>query len=202
MEINEVPLIRQSVFESYINSVDNQKLVNELNSFYANSSTDQNLAGVDFPDAGPETEKLKIEIFNRVNYVSGKEMRCKQFWMLYMNAGGSVPQHNHKNNYQLHPEEYYSIAYYPVAPEGGANIHFVGSYCNTLQSRIMVEAKPGKLVIFNSFLDHYTDRHWGEQPRVCISANFKPVEPNKDVVSDWSAFAQPRYLKKPFLAKE
>jgi|694.fasta_scaffold00969_37 hypothetical protein len=199
MDIREIPLIQQSVFESTITSIDNFALVNELNKFYSNPENSQNLADVRFPEAGPETLKLENEISLRVNTVAQKQMICKQFWMLSMSSGGSVPQHNHKNNYQLHPEEYYSVAYYPSAPEGGANIHFYASYCNTMQKRIVVKSSVGKLVIFNSYLDHYTDRHWSDDPRICISANYKPAEPDKTVVSDWSSFAQPGYLNKAFL---
>ena len=199
MEISEIPLIQQSVFESTIESVNNISLIQELNDFYLNSAKDKNLADTNFPDAGPESRRLSYEISRRVEAVAGKKMVCRQFWMLSMSSGGSVPQHNHKNNYQLHPEEYYSVAYYPAAPDGGANIHFYASYCNTMQKRIVVESTVGKLVIFNSYLDHYTDRHWSDDPRICISANYKPAEPDKSVVSDWSSFAQPGYLNKAFL---
>lgn len=190
MKIKEIPLIRQSIFELDIDSIDNTKLIEELNSFYAKMSTYVN-SDMKFPNAGQESEKLKTEILAAVNFIAQKEMKCSEFWMFTMRSGGSVPRHNHKTNYQLHPEEYYSIAYYPHCPDGSANLHFVGNYCNSLEALATVRPRQGKLVVFNSYLDHYTDKQIPDGDRICISANYKPVEPDKSLVSDWTKFAKP-----------
>lgn len=195
MEIKELQLIRQSVFESFIPSIDNQALIAELQEFYSNITSKLNDIydwDMSFPSAGPESEKLKEEIGKRVNAVAGKPMICREIWMYTMSKFMTMPQHNHKTNYQLHPEEYYSIAYYAYAPEDGANLHFVANYANTMESRIMVKAETGKLIIFNSFLDHYTDRHLSDEQRMCISGNYKPETPDKTMVPDWSTYIKPK----------
>ena len=195
MEITELQLIRQSVFESFIPNIDNQALIIELQNFYANiTSKLEDIYDWDmrFPSAGPESEKLKEEIGKRVDAVAGKPMVCREIWMYTMSKFMTMPQHNHKTNYQLHPEEYYSIAYYAYAPPDGANLHFVANYANTMESRICVAAETGKLIIFNSFLDHYTDRHLSEEKRMCISGNYKPETPDKTMVPDWSTYIKPK----------
>jgi hypothetical protein len=204
MEIKELSLINQKVYEAFIPNIDNSILMAELNTFYANVTEklkDAHDWNMRFPDAGPESEKLKEEINIRVNAVAGKQMECREFWMFSMKNGGSVPRHNHKTNYQLHPEEYYSIVYYPLSPAGAANLNFIGSYCNTMESSISVKSESGKLIIFNSFLDHYTDRHLVDAERVCISANYKPSEPDKSLVSDWTRFAKPGVAEDTGLSK-
>ena len=195
MEIRELQIIRQSVFESFIPSIDNQALIAELQNFYANITSklkDIYDWDMSFPSAGPESEKLKEEIAKRVDAVAGKPMVCREIWMYTMSKFMTMPQHNHKTNYQLHPEEYYSIAYYAYAPTDGANLHFVANYANTMESRIMVKAETGKLIIFNSFLDHYTDRHLSDEQRMCISGNYKPETPDKTMVPDWSTYIKPK----------
>lgn len=195
MEINEIPLIRQSIFESFIPDVDNTALISELQVFYANITSKLNDIydwDMSFPSAGPESEKLKQAIGERVDAVAGKPMVCREIWMYTMSKFMTMPQHNHKTNYQLHPEEYYSIAYYAYAPPDGANLHFVANYANTIESRIMVKAETGKLIIFNSFLDHYTDRHLSDEQRMCISGNYKPETPDKTMVPDWSTYIKPK----------
>lgn len=195
MEIEELSLIRQSVFESFIPNVDNSALIKELQDFYSNITSKLNDIydwDMSFPSAGPESEKLKEEIGKRVDAVAGKPMVCREIWMYTMSKFMTMPQHNHKTNYQLHPEEYYSIAYYAYAPNDGANLHFVANYANTMESRIMVKAETGKLIIFNSFLDHYTDRHLSDEQRMCISGNYKPETPDKTMVPDWSTYIKPK----------
>jgi hypothetical protein len=155
MEIVEIPLITQNIYESFIPDIDNVALVAELNTYYTNVTSklkDIYDWDMSFPAAGPESEKLKDEISKRVNAVAGRSMVCREIWMYTMSKLMTMPQHNHKTNYQLHPEEYYSIAYYAHAPEDGANLHFVAQYCNGMENRIVVPAVTGKLIIFNSFL--------------------------------------------------
>lgn len=200
MKIREIQLIRQNIFESHIDVVDNEKLISELNNFYKNNNNSFS-GDIKFPLAGPESEKLQNEINSRVDIVAGKKMKCREFWMFTMKNGGAVPRHNHKTNYQLHPEEYYSIAYYPLTTDGGANLHFVANYCNTMEEVVSIKAECGKLIIFNSFIDHYTDRHSIDSERICISANYKPVDPDKSLVSDWTRFAKPGTVEDSRISK-
>lgn len=201
MNISEITFIKQSIFESFIPSIDNEKLLKELNDFYLGIMASGESADMRFPDAGEESSKLKDEIGKRVDAIAGKQMKCREFWMFTMRNNGSVPRHNHKTNYQLHPEEYYSVTYYPLVPDDGANLNFIGNFCNTMESLISVKPQIGKLVIFNSFIDHYTDKNMSDSERVCISANYKPLEADKSLVSDWTKFAKPGVSEDSRLAK-
>ena len=65
MEIVEIPLIAQNIYESFILDVDNAALIAELNTHYANVTSKLNDIydwDMSFPAAGPESEKLKEEI--------------------------------------------------------------------------------------------------------------------------------------------
>jgi hypothetical protein len=77
MQIEEISLVKQSIFESYITEIDNEKLIVELNKFYSNITSklsDVYDWDMSFPSAGPESEKLKDEISKRVDAVAGKPM--------------------------------------------------------------------------------------------------------------------------------
>jgi hypothetical protein len=188
MEINEISLINQSVFESFIDDIDNELLIQELNDFYLrNIGSSEKVYG--FPEAGDQTRKLCLEIDNRVSAIAQKKMFCRGCWMISMNKQSSpVPQHSHKTNKQLDPTEYYSFAYYPRAEQGAAPLNFVANYCNTMTSRISVPAETGKLLVFNAYLEHYTDVNQSDTDRICISGNYWPVEPNTELRSDWGTY--------------
>lgn len=191
MTIQKLSFIKQDIYQVQIDHIDNSKLIQELDTFYLNSiSTSTNL-DMRFPEAGIETAKFKLAIDSAVNEVASKKMLCREFWMFTMRNNGSVPRHNHKTNYQLHPEEYYSIIYYPHVTPNAAKLNFIGNLCNTIDVLMSVQPRTGMLLIFNSFIDHYTDKHLTDDQRTCISANYKPEEPDKSLVSDWTRFAKP-----------
>lgn len=192
MKIHEISVVKQSIFVSSLEDIDNSSLIAELDSYYLNISNANVSSDMRFPLAGPECAKLKNGIDLQINAVAGKEMECREFWMFSLTNGGSVPIHNHWTNYQLHPEEYYSIAYYPAVPRGSARLHFSATYCRLMKQTISVNPEPGMLIIFNSYIDHYTDKNTTFEKRTCISANYRPVVPDKSLVSDWASFALPR----------
>jgi hypothetical protein len=47
------------------------------------------------------------------------------------------------------------------------------------------------LIVFNSFINHMTNRHYNEEQRVVVSANLSPVNENLSENPDWSAYAVP-----------
>lgn len=192
MDINQIPLIQQCVYTSDLINIHNGDLIEEMQAFYSNVALASSSSDMRFPNAGPQSEKLQEEIGAAVNAIAGKEMTCREFWMFSMPTGGSVPLHNHWTNYQLHPEEYFSIAYYPCVPNSGPKLHFTASYCRAMKNTITIQPRTGMLIVFNSFLDHYTDKNHSSEQRTCISANYKPVAPDKSLVSDWTSFALPK----------
>jgi hypothetical protein len=187
--MNEIILIQQSVFEYFVTDVDNEKLINELQTFYISRIGLENQKLYGFPEAGEQTKKLKTEIDSNISSILGKEAFCRGCWMMAMNKQSTpIPQHSHKTNKQLNPAEYYSFAYYARADDGAAPLNFVANYCNGMTSRISIPAETGKLLIFNSYLEHYTDLNYSERDRVCISGNYWPAEPDKSLRSDWNQF--------------
>lgn len=188
MEINEISLVKQSVFESSIHNIDNEALIRELQDFYLrNIGSSEKIYG--FPDAGEQTHKLRLEIDARVIAIAQKQMFCRGCWMMAMNKQSTpIPQHSHKTNKQLNPAEYYSFAYYARAEHGAAPLNFVANYCNGMTNRISIPAETGKLLIFNSYLEHYTDLNHSERDRVCISGNYWPAKPDENLRSDWNQF--------------
>jgi hypothetical protein len=198
-KIVEIDLISESIYEIDINNINNRLLIEELNNFNL-LQLGKETRTTGFPPSGEETKNLQILIDYFMKKISGKEMFCKEFWMHSMdNIGGAIPRHNHKTNKQLHPEEYFSFAYYPSVPEDAANIHFVANYCNTIDTSITIKPENSKLLIFHSYVDHYTDRHSSTENRVCISGNYWPVDPDKTTVSDWSKYMTTKEQKKRVL---
>ena len=50
-----------------------------------------------------------------------------------------------------------------------------------------IQPEAGMMVLFPSYLTHYTNRHMGNT-RVCVSANVEPVNPSTSSDQDWSAY--------------
>jgi hypothetical protein len=118
-------------------------------------------------------------------------MILEEIWTLTLQKGNSVAWHSHKSNTHLHPEEFFSIAYYPNAQEGSADLIFTTTACNTLEHSTIVEVSTGTLVVFNSFVTHMTSRHLLDEERVVVSANFSPAQLNNAPTQDWTAYSRP-----------
>ena len=124
----------------------------------------------------------------KVSLVAGKKMKIDECWSLTLNKGESVGPHSHKSNTHMHPVDYYSAAYYISVPAGSAKLIFNISVCNTIETLIPITPENGMFLVFNSFIQHYTDRNLSDEPRMVVSANFSPVTPNITPVPDWSAY--------------
>jgi hypothetical protein len=116
-------------------------------------------------------------------------MILESIWSLILKNGESVSVHSHKSNTHMYPNDYFSIAYYVKTPPGSAKLFFEAPYCNTIENLISVEPKNGTLLIFNSFIKHFTERHLVNEDRVVVSANFIPKQPNLKPIPDWSAYS-------------
>jgi hypothetical protein len=137
---------------------------------------------------GEECKKLKKLMTEKVSFIAKKPMTINECWSLTLTKGQSVGVHSHKSNTHMHPGEYYSVAYYVNVPPGSAKLMFNISVCNTIETIIPVIPEEGMFLIFNSFIQHHTDRHLSDEPRIVVSANFSPVSPNRTPVPDWSAY--------------
>lgn len=197
----EIPLIRLSVYSTTIESVDNSLIYRDIIRFQENSksSIKEKNTGVDgsyyasyedslFPKDSEECKKLAAAIGDSVCSILGVKMSMESIWALILRKGESVSIHSHKSNTHMFPNDYFSIAYYVRTPPGSARLFFEAPYCNTVEHLVSVEPKDGTLLIFNSFVKHFTERHQIDEERVVVSANFCPVQPNLTPVPNWSAY--------------
>lgn len=127
----------------------------------------------------PELEELRIRIEYHINmfakYLGIKEVYLSNNWFNVMEKDGIVKPHRHEGSV-------ISGAYYIRAPEGSAKLHFVNplipfkmtevysfetEYNKTSQN---VECLEDLMVLFPSWLEHFTDSNNGEN-RTVISFN-------------------------------
>lgn len=197
-DIEKINLISIDIIKSKILGIDNQKLLNEI----SNTRGDIDETFLEdkhhtyyedkrYPFGHVESEKLINKLTDIVSSILNKEMVLSEIWTLTLEHGQSVAAHSHKSNTHLRPEEYFSIAYYPSAPEDSADLIFLVNAANTIESSVVVKPETGDLIIFNSYLMHMTNRHRNKiEPRVVISANFIPKNPDVSPTQDWSAYSR------------
>ncbi len=198
-KFERINLIDLGVFKTTLASIDNKQILAEMDSSnlqieqkfidgYSTESWHTYYEDGKFPANLPECSRLYSEIENAVTDIIGNKMVISNIWSLTLNKGESVSLHSHKSNAHMHPMEHYSVAYYPSAPSGSSKLIFQVSWCNTIENLISISPEPGMLVIFNSYIQHMTNRHDSSERRVVISANLSPESPNTTVVPDWSAY--------------
>lgn len=191
----KLTLVSLDVFVDDIEEINNDKLAYEIKNFssplkedYFSDKNHSYYEDMKYPFEQEESEKLIKLLNKKVNQIIGKPMKMEAIWSLTLDKGQSVGMHSHKSNLHMNPEEYYSIAYYVSASKGSANLSFLVTMCNTIERLIEIEPEPGMLVVFNSFIPHMTNRHSSENPRIVISANFIPENPDTSTFQDWSAY--------------
>jgi len=145
-----------------------------------------------YPFEKPECAKLLAKITETVNSILGKEMIMDSIWTLTLERGQSVVGHTHKVNSHFYPLDYYSISYYVNAPVGSAELIFITPYCNTVENTTSIKPETGMLTLFNSFIYHMTNRHYSDEKRIVVSANFKPLKENLTINPDWSEYKIPQ----------
>jgi hypothetical protein len=197
-EIEIIPLVTINAIKTKIEGINNEKLVDEIRSSredvdkkYWENQHHTYYEDKRYPYGKPEAEKLLKLLSEKVNSIVGKKLVLSEAWTLTLEEGQSVAAHSHKSNQAVHQEEYYSIAYYPSAPNDSADLIFMVTACNTIESSVIVAPKQGDLVIFNSYIMHMTNRHRNKnEERIVISANFIPEIPNNEPNQDWTAYAR------------
>lgn len=198
-DVEKINLVSIDVLKTKITGIDNSKLLEEITGFHGeiDASFIDNKHHTyyedrKYPFGMVESEKLINKLTERVSVALGRDMVLNDIWTLSLEFGQSVSAHSHKSNTHLHPEEYFSIAYYPSAPDGSADLIFLVNAGNTIENSIEIKPVTGDLIIFNSYLMHMTNRHRNkEEARVVISANFAPKNPSGEQTQDWSAYSRP-----------
>lgn len=195
-DIKKIELISINVLKTSLSSIDNNLFIEELNSSetiiekeHLEDKHQSYYEDRKYPFGKPEAEKLIIEITNAVNAAVGIEVILSEIWTVTLEKGQSVIAHTHKFGSLVNQEKYYSVAYYPTAPENSAELVFLVNACNTIEKQIIIEPKTGDLIIFNSYLMHMTKRHNNpDQSRIVVSANFHPKNPKIMEINHFSGY--------------
>ena len=195
-DTEKIELISINVLKTSLNSIDNDSFIKELDSSettiekkYLEDKNQSYYEDRKYPFGKPEAEKLITEITNAVNAAVGIEVVMSEIWTVTLEKGQSIIAHTHKISSPVNQEKYYSVAYYPTAPENSAELVFFVNACNTIEKQIIIKPKTGDLIIFNSYLMHMTKRHNNpDQRRIVVSANFHPKDPKIMQMSDFSGY--------------
>jgi len=194
--IEYIDLLSIQIIKTSIEGIDNDLFLKEMNETdlsidekFLDNKNHTYYEDQRYPFGKSESEKLIKKITEKVVSILNKPMNLSEIWTLTLEYGQSVSIHSHKSNRFLDQTEYYSIAYYPKAPEGSADLIFDITACNTIEKSVSIKPESGSLIIFNSFLNHKTNRHNNkEEKRVVVSANFHPENPRISFDQDWSAY--------------
>ena len=196
--VERINLIQIDVLRTKLSGIDNKKLIEEIvntrgeiDETYLEDKHHTYYEDERYPFGHVESEKLINKLTESVSAILGRQMILSEIWTLTLEHGQSVAAHSHKSNTHLHPEEYFSIAYYPSAPDGSADLIFLANAANTIDNSIVIKPETGDLIVFNSYLNHMTNRHRNkDEARIVISANFIPKNQNQTPTQDWSAYSR------------
>lgn len=176
MQINDVDFYQ---INKDIEKLKNSKITLDIkNSIYEDSN---------FPNT-PACNILKHKMLTEVEKTLNKEMICERIWCIILEKGQNVNYHTHDSNMHLHPLDYWSISFYTQVPEGSSDFIFYLTFCNKIVSQVYIPAEVGKIMMFNSYLPHMTNRHDSEEARIVVSANFIPKYPNTKPSPDWKKY--------------
>jgi hypothetical protein len=197
-DIRQVSLINLNAYTVKLDGVDNETIASQMYEHAGLIEPESPEYGwvsrgfVQYEDLVVPVTKaithLENSIKSVITQISNKECVIDDIWGVILTKDQSVISHNHSSNLHPHPEEYFSFAYYPDAPEGSAELIFSVGYCNKMSHIMPVQPETGLLVIFNSYIDHMTARHKLDTPRLVISGNTSPVNPNLEPNADWSVY--------------
>ena len=197
-DINDVTLIKQSVFTTYLHEINHAQIASDICLYSVGIKQECPDYGwishgfVQYEDlvvpVTPEVKKLEASILDSVFSLTGRNYKISDMWAVELVRNQSVIAHSHHSNMHAHPSEYYSVAYYPQVPEGSAELIFSTEWCGIMQGNVSVKPEVGLLVIFNSYITHMTARHKIDEPRIVVSMNLAPVEPTLTPNADWSVY--------------
>ena len=206
-EINIVPLINQNIFTSNLLNINNKQIVSDIHLYGLPVSSECEEFGsmsrgfVQYEDTivpvTPEFTKLEQSILSVVNQISQQENKIDEIWAIRLFPGQSVIAHNHYKNSHTHPEDYFSISYYPYAPQNSADLIFSGNWCGYMHSTVSIKPENGLLIIFNSFVNHMTARQMVDDERIVVSMNLSPLNPKTTPNADWSIYKDRPIIASP-----
>jgi hypothetical protein len=194
----EIPLIDLRAYKTILTGIDNDTIAEQIMS--AGRPVDPNDTAWEqsggrhtyyedvLPPRTPEIDTLEHAIEAAVTDTFDRKYRITELWSIRTRPNQSIVPHNHRMNIHMNPLEYYSFAYYPLAPEGSADLTFHVGYCHTIETCISVPVEPGALIVFNSFVWHFTERQTSTEDRMNLSGNLAPVDPDQSPTANWEPY--------------
>jgi hypothetical protein len=196
--MKRVPLIDLGIWVGEINEVNPNQIASDIKNYaqtIEQESPDCGLISrgfVQFDDLvmpiTPEIVKLEEAVKTRLLEVTGREYYIHDTWAVDLEYNQSVIAHSHHSNLHSHPQEYFSVTYYPQVPDGSAELVFNYDYCNMMSGTLGVKPQVGTCVIFNSFIQHMTSRNKSKDSRLVVSQNWGPTNPTEEPNADWSVY--------------
>jgi hypothetical protein len=196
--MKKINLIELPIWVGKINDLDHKQIVDDIINHGQTIEQTREECGilsrgfVQFEDmimpVTKEVTKLETKVKKTLQSIFSKEYEIQDIWAVNLVNNQSVISHTHYSNLHLDPSEYYSVAYYPQAPEGSAELIFDYDYCGVMSGIYSVKPEVGTLVVFNSYIKHMTSRNKSTEPRLVVSMNLGPTEPRVDPNADWSVY--------------
>ena len=137
-----------------------------------------------------EISSLKLKIAEAMSEIAGREYVVTEAWSIILEPGQSISAHSHCVHGAIDPNDYFAFAYYPFAPPGSSDLQFLSTHSNVISTTVSAPVSTGTLLIFNSYLIHWTHRQHGNSIRVNVSGNLAPVTPNTRPADDWSKYQE------------
>jgi hypothetical protein len=197
-KITTIPLIQQNVFTANAEGINHSKIASDVKLYGKTIKQECDEYGwvsrgfVQYEDIvvpiTPETKMLEDFILGLVGELTGKKYKINDIWAVNLLQNQSVIAHSHHSNSHIHPNEYYSVCYYPEAGEDSAELIFTSNWCEHMSSTTAIKPETGMLVLFNSYLTHMTARQKSSSPRLVLSMNLAPLEPSMLPNADWSVY--------------
>ena len=204
-DINTIPLISQNIFTTRLSNINNKQIVSDINThgYPVNEECKEygsvSRGFVQYEDTvvpvTQEFTKLEQSVIQIVENIAQQTYKIDEIWAITLMPGQSVIAHSHYKNNQTHPGDYFSVAYYPYAPDDSADLIFSAHWCGYMHNTVSVKPENGLLIIFNSFITHMTARQMIDGPRVVVSMNLSPIEPKATPNADWSIYGKRTIVK-------
>ena len=182
-------------YQSRIDDLDYEKIALDILNHRISPEYDSKIdvvdsqTGVDFivPDT-VYTRALKEAIKKKSREVLG-DVHLSSIWCAVLENGQSVPYHSHRSNSHLFPTEYWSGVIYIDIGYGGCRLCLYSGDSTGHQHVTKIQPENGKIVFFNSFVPHQTERYYGDKPRICVSFDLRPNNPTTNTYPDMRIFA-------------
>jgi len=140
-----------------------------------------------YPDSD-ECRRLQNAIEVLANELLPLPVTLTDIWAVATSKGESVGYHSHHSNTHMQPQEYWSGVIYTSSDDSSAELVLHSFGYNRIESMTKIRPEIGKIVFFNSYVPHFTTMHQSDTPRVAVSFNLKPVNPNVTEIPDMSVY--------------